>query len=420
MKILQKYVLRELLSPLGLGLLVFTFVFLVGQLFRLTDLLLNRGVSGFLVIELIATMLPGILSVTVPMALLVAVLLGVGRLSADREILAIRMSGVNLFHIVLPILIMAAGLSCVMTWANFSLVPYLNLKLADLATQIEFNVLSNIPPNRIWDLSGSKEESNVFFYEARDPKTDEMRGVNIKTEMAHEDTEAERNAKINLRLKVAKLKESNDPAARQELLQIRDEYQKLENKTSPNEVFIVAHSGRILADISQRLITINLTSGSIHMVNPDRPSAYNIVHFETFTKGERPRLEKAEDGELKKSPKEMSVAELRQNRVEVPEFPKKLREYNRMGVELYQRFSIPLACIAFALIAIPLAVYVRPTGKAVAFAMAFLLIFVYYGLLNYGSTLGNMGNKFGPVAIFLPNVLLSGVGSFLLYRMVMK
>jgi len=90
--ILQRYVLWELLGPFFLGLGVFTFVFLVGQLYRLIDLLMTSSASPLPVAELILALLPGILSITTPMALLVTILLSIGRLAADREIIAIRMN----------------------------------------------------------------------------------------------------------------------------------------------------------------------------------------------------------------------------------------------------------------------------------------------------------------------------------------
>jgi lipopolysaccharide export system permease protein len=92
----------------------------------------------------------------------------------------------------------------------------------------------------------------------------------------------------------------------------------------------------------------------------------------------------------------------------------------RFAVEYYERYSIPLACLAFALIAIPLAVYVRPTGKAIAFAISFLLILLYYGLQQYGSAVAKSGSPLGVYSIFLPNVLLMGAGSVLLYRMIRR
>src|SRR5689334_139420 len=124
-----------MIGPLIMGLLVFTFVFLIGQIFRLTDIVLNSSVPGSLVGQLILLLLPGILSITIPMAVLVSILLGVGRLAADREILAIRTTGVNLMHICVPILMLAALLCAGMMFANQRMIPYLNRKSSDVRMQ---------------------------------------------------------------------------------------------------------------------------------------------------------------------------------------------------------------------------------------------------------------------------------------------
>ena len=416
-----------MLGPFGLGLAVFTFVFLVGTLFRLLDLLLNSGVSMLTIGELIASLMPGILSITTPMALLVAILLGIGRLAADREILAIRMSGVNLFHICVPILVLAALLTAAMMAANQKLVPYLNLKSADLATQIEFKVLSAIPPDRFYDMdSGDSGLSTVFFYDHRDTQTAEMAGVTIRNRVAAQPDDKMTAARNRTRARIEELgKKKDDPKARAEIKQLRAAMEKATEEKQPAEVLITASRGSITANLAERLIMVTLTTGSLHFANADRPSAYTTMWFDTLEKGIKPRFSRTQDGFYRKSPREMSMPELRAIMGSAkPGENTSLKTWKRQvlgsRVEFYQRFSIPIACIAFALIAIPLAIYIRPTGKAIAFAISFLLIMVYYGLLTYGVSLGETGSRWAPFGIFSPNILLAAVGSFLLYRMVMK
>ena len=144
--------LRELLGPLAMGLTVFTFVMLVGTILKLTDRLFNGNVPGTLAGELILLQLPWIFSITIPMAVLVAVLLSIGRLAADREILAIRTTGINLIHICIPVLGLAGLLTVLMILANERLIPYLNQKSTDVGMQLQFHVLSGIPAGYPYDL----------------------------------------------------------------------------------------------------------------------------------------------------------------------------------------------------------------------------------------------------------------------------
>ena len=417
MSILQRYVLREMLGPFFLGLLVFTFVFLVSQLFRVLELLLSSGVPAMLALELIASLLPGILSITMPMALLVAILLGFGRLAADREVLAIRMSGVNLFHICLPIVAMGGVLAALMIWANMGIVPYLKLKSADLTMQIEFRLLSGIPPDQFYELDSGKKSggiASIFFYDHRDPSTGDMVGVNIKTRLDGEESPKDRQKRNELKAQYEALKKSDsDYTSKTLALKVAETRLRTTNSGSA-EFLITSSRGTIEANLRERLISVELTSGSIHFGSPENPANYNIVRFDSFSKAMRPRFSSADSGLYELSPEEMGVNKLRESM----NGPRKLARAAR--VEFWQRLSIPMACVAFALIAIPLGVYVRPTGKAFAFAISFLLILLYYGLLNYGVSIGRAGSSFAPFAIFFPNLLLSLVGSFLLYRMVMK
>jgi lipopolysaccharide export LptBFGC system permease protein LptF len=397
-----------------MGLGVFTFVFLVGQLYKLIDLLMTSGASPFLVGELILALLPGILSLTTPMALLVAILLSVGRLTADREIIAIRMSGVNLMHIFTPIIVAATAISLLLIGANQKIVPYLNLRATDLATQIEFNVLSSIPPNRFFELDTSKEgQSSVFFYERRNAATGEMEHINIKTTIEQQPSEQDQARERELKDKMKKLAQTKDPALKKEVQRLRREVSDSQKNKRVRESLIAANRGVLRADIGARLITLELGRGSIHYVDVEQPTSYHIIRFDKLTKGIRPRMSRTEDGAYEKTPREMTVSELRQ----------KMREDLRTGrywTELLQRFAVPLACLAFALIAVPLAVYVRPTAKAIAFGISLLLIFIYYGLLNYGISLGKTGSEAAAIAIFFPNILLALIGSLLMYRTVMK
>lgn len=416
MSILQRYVLKELLGPLGLGMLVFTFVFLIGQIFKLTDLLLNSGVPAGLATELILSLLPNIFSLTIPMAILLAILMGVGRLAADREILAIRASGVNLVRVFTPIIIGSGVIAGIMMWANQTFVPYLNLKSADLRTQIAFTVLSAIPPDRAFTLEGSGSgPTSTFFYEARDEDSGQMKGVRIHTFLEQKDKALEKRSD-RVKDRIRELQHKKDAKSQEELKRLRSELEKLTQMQTADEALILAQAGSMRADTAEQMISIELTSGSINILNPDDAASYDVVRFATLTKNIFPNVGKDDDGTFRKKPREMVTAELRQQIREETTAKKR----NPLITEYWRRLSVPLACVAFALIGFPLAVYARPTGKAIAFGISFLLILIYYGLLQYGMSLGKTGNSLAVFAIFFPNILLSAVGAALMYRMVMR
>ncbi len=96
MKILRDYFIKEFIGPLFLALGVLTFVMLLGNLVKITDLIIRKGVDIYTVSKLFLLMIPYLLTYTLPVAALTAVLLSLGRLSGDNEIVAIRASGINL------------------------------------------------------------------------------------------------------------------------------------------------------------------------------------------------------------------------------------------------------------------------------------------------------------------------------------
>lgn len=428
--------MREILAPTGLGLIVFTFVFLVGQLFKLAEILLNSGIPANIALELIALLLPGVLSITIPMALLVGILLGVGRLAADREILAVRASGISLVHLAIPIVVFSAIVSACMMWANTRLIPYLNLKGSDLKVQMTFHALSAIPAGTPFPLPASSDKSQTMtvLIDSKDPETGALQGVTLLTQMQADDATADLDTTIadldtttvkealsrksekeqaNTAPPEKKKKKKKDAkkAEARRADQAREYDELLEKPTQ--DIVILAANGVFEPKIEDRVVYIRLSNGSIQLTNPENPASYDIIQFDSLAKGIVPSFSKIAKGYFEKDPREMSLPELRQQIARRD----KGRKYS---TELYERFSVPLACIAFGLIAFPLAIYVRPTGKAVAFAISFLLILCYYGLLEYGVALNRAGSPLGPAAMLAPNVIIAAIGCFMLYRVVAR
>ena len=406
--------MKELLGPFGLGLLVFTFIFLIGQVFRLTNLLLNSGVSARLAGELVASLLPNIITLTTPMAILLATLMGVGRLAADREILAMRTSGVNLFSVFFPVLLAAGAVSGGLAWANRDAVPYLNLKSSDLALQVAFQALSSIEPDLPYPLDAGGDQKSTLFYDARETNTGRMLGVRMHTAQQEERSTSTTMRGERLKERIRALQGATGPAEKAELATLRIENERLRTEQGGNEALVTARTGTLSADLENRLIRIELTSGSLLVVNSGDGAASQLVRFSTLVKNVAPDIGQDENGGVKRRPREMPLAEL--TRTE----KSGVRTGRAMTTEYHRRHSLPLACLTFAMIGLPLAVFTRPTGKAVAFALSFGLIFIYYGLLNYGLSLGTSGSPLAPAAIMAPNVLLGGVGAILMARVVRR
>src|ERR1700719_3973270 len=145
MRLLDRYITREVASHAILGLAVFTFVFFVPQLVRLMDLIVRHSGGAWTVAKLFLCSLPPVLTFTLPMAVLVGVLIGLGRLSADSEIVAFNALGISLRRLLLPVGFVAAfcaiGTLCMTFWLNpLSQRTFTGLEARVLSSQAPYSI----------------------------------------------------------------------------------------------------------------------------------------------------------------------------------------------------------------------------------------------------------------------------------------
>ncbi|MCX7766062.1 MAG: LptF/LptG family permease [Candidatus Sumerlaeia bacterium] len=382
MRILQRYVLKELAGPFFLGVFVFTFLLLANKLFRLMDLLVNQGIDLGLVIRLFISIILSLLTLTVPMGVLVSVLIGLGRLSTDRELLAIRINGINLLKIFTPIVLVALLLSLLMIMANFTAVPKLMLQINDLLYRLQFKVLTALEPNRFYDNLGSGRQNITLHF--ADKSADGLSLLKVQLKLSEEVTE-----------------EKKDSTGKTIPLKKR------------REVLILAKEGMIVPDEESKSVLIQLKQGMIIPLTEQKGEEIAIITFQRLNRLIQPELKRFIGGVYQKQPREMLLDELLAGiaRFSQSERKKDLKRAAELERELYQRISIPLSCLAFVLIGIPLALIVRPSGKSAGFAISFALLFVYFALLKWGATLLEEGYSFAWLAIFSPNILLALIGS---------
>src|SRR5262247_3910734 len=124
MGILDRYVWKELGPPFGIGVGVFTFFLFIDRIYQLTNLVITKNVPFVLVLSLLGFMLPAFLTLTLPMALLVAVLLVCGRLAGDLEITALKASGVSPLRLFRPFVVAALVVTAVIAWLTLFVNPW--------------------------------------------------------------------------------------------------------------------------------------------------------------------------------------------------------------------------------------------------------------------------------------------------------
>lgn len=348
-----------MLIPFFLGLAVFTSILLIIRILKLVELVVNRGIPFLDMLKIFAYILPAFLEVTVPMALLLALLLAFSRLSADRETIAIKTSGISLYQTTVPVAVFVL-FTCLLTlfltlyarpWGNTALRAALYQMTKTRATAgLQEKVFNT-------DFGGL-----VLYVEEIHPPGTLLQGVMI----------ADR----------------------------RDPQQH-------NTIF--AGNGLLIFNEQTHSLTLRLLDGAIHSVLPQEKS-YHRTNFTIYDVTLSLATTLAEIKSRDKNPQEMTLLELNQATVR-----KQVAglSANAELVEFHRRFSIPFACIAFALIGVPLGMQPARTIHERGFTLSLAFIFLYYIFLTIGEDLGRKGTLPTALALWLPNLVLSGIGGYL-------
>jgi len=419
-KILQFYVLRELFAPVVLSVIFFTAVLLLGKLFEMAELLLLAGVGWAVAGELLAIVAVSLVVLTVPMAVLLGTLSGVGRMTGENEILAMRVGGVALSSVFLPYFVLTAALSGVLMWANWTHIPNMIQRLSDRQTEMQFRILTNLDAGRNYDsLAPRGSDLSIYFNERGERQPGDGNYV-LRMKQVAMRVVGETN-----RLTGAEISGAGP----------RQNAQFIE---APRETVFYAEEGVISGDLENRLLTITLNNGTILPVNRliiDKGSNQpviretrereTILRFETMTHKVTPRQDKQAIERM--DPRALRVEQLFQLTENEPEGP--IREvgsrnritdewqtYLNARNELYQRMTLPFSLLAFSLIAVPLAVELRPKARTMSFLLALVVILLYYSLNTLANAVGMTNSPFTLPLFILPNVVIGGLGIILFWR----
>lgn len=362
MRTINHYILREVSVPFGLGLAVFTLVLLIARILKLVEMVVNRGVPLLEVLKLFSYILPGFLEVTVPMALLLAVLVAFGRLSSDSEIVALKTSGISLYQLARPVAIFALCIYLVALGLSLYARPWGNSLLRNGLYEIA----------KLRASAGIKEK--VF--------TDDFAGLVIYVDHIEPPGNTLRGILIS---------DSRDAAQR-------------------NTVF--AQMGVLVPNEPAHLLTLRLVGGSIHAFYP-KDQSYHRTDFSIYDINLDLNTALAHLRPREKDPSEMTIPELRAA-IAVKHHAGEAAFAE--AVELQRKFSIPFACLAFAAVGIPLGIRPSRSVRSRGFALSLALIFIYYLLLTLGESLGERGVLPPAFGMWIPNALVTLLAAILFVR----
>ena len=360
LRITDRYILRVVVPPFLLGLFVFTFLLMIPPIMEVAEDLIAKGVSTLTVVKIMGTLVPQGLGITIPMALLLGVLIGLGRLSTDRETVALQACGVSIFRMLAPLIalgVVAAGTTC---YVLVVALPDANQAFRE----ITFRTVASRAEGEVKSRVFYEDFPNVMLY---------VREVSAVGEGWRD-------------VVLADMRQSDQP-----------------------HVYVAAQ-GQVLLDPEERRVDIILRGGIGHQVNPDEPSSYEVHQFEDAVIGLDPETVFPRTGPQRGYP-ELTIPQLRQEAV-------RLRELgvspHRPIMEIHRKFSIPVACLVFALIGLGLGVTSRKDGKLASFALGIAVIFSYYVIMYGGEAMAKGALVSAHLAMWLPNIVLGLMGLCLL------
>jgi LPS export ABC transporter permease LptG/LPS export ABC transporter permease LptF len=359
MRLVSRSVLREIWPPFLLGFVAYTFILLIRTILFLADFAVRRSASFLEVARLVGLSLPWIVVLTLPMALLLGVLIGIGRLSSDSELTALGACGVGLAALYRPVLGAAAALSVVVLLVYNAVLPATNAALERSMARVAASSIVNVVAPRTFR---EPRPGITFFFDRIAADGRSFQGI---------------------------------------FLTLGDESE------APNRVIVARRGGLTLE--GDRL-WLDLFESTVHELDPQDPSRYRT------TRNASQRLLLAGEavnsaGARVTSEKGIRARTLPELVVAAERLPKSDPRRRQALVEIHKKLAIPFACLAFALVGIPLAQSLRRAGRGGDLALSLLILIGYYVLLSTGETWASDGRLPPALAMWLPNVLVVAIGA---------
>jgi LPS export ABC transporter permease LptG/LPS export ABC transporter permease LptF len=359
-KILDRYLIREVLLPFAIGLVLLSFMLEIPVILEQGERLIEKGVDWSTVLKVLVTLLPQALSIDIPMALLVGILIGFGRISGDREFVAMQACGVSLQRLLRPVIALAVAAAAFNAYVTIVALPNGNQRFREITFGIvAAKAESDVKPRVFF----TQFPNRVLYIQDRLPDGG-----------------------------------------------WRDVFLADATRADQTTVYF-AKEGRLLIDRAKQTVQLSLKDATRHTTFTAKPDEYEgsdldrvVLNLEPETVFPRAQLMKGDP--------EMTIAELHQSIAEAatrgdPGYDQKLM--------IQQKFSFPAACFVLALIGLGLGVTNRKDGKLASFVLGFAVIFAYYVVLWTCRSLAKSGRLAPELSPWMPNILLGAAGVVLFF-----
>jgi lipopolysaccharide export system permease protein len=384
-RLLSRYVLKEVLIFFSISLLTFTGLLLTLRMLKLTSLIVNRGVALGQIATVFVAIIPTFLEIALPMSALLGVMLAFARMCGDSEVVVFKASGVGLASFIKPLGIFALGIGLLSLYVSCVLRPW------------GFDALSNA----LFDIAKSKSTSGL------------SEGV------------------FNKLGEITLYAEKIDYATGELLHVIVDDKRDISQRK-----VVIAKRGTILADPVAQTISLLLAEGVAHESIEEK---YTRTAFVSNSLSVNP-AELRDDTKKGITARELTTSRLRDL---IREYKTTLRssdsekfevygqsisraelqkKFRRAKVEHGQRFSLPCASVIMTFIGFAIGIMSprtqRSWGAGFAATLGLVVFMLYYGIFSMGLALADSGKMHVGLALWLPNLVASLIALLLVHRIV--
>ncbi len=375
-RIFDRYLARQVGTATLIGVALLSGVMVLGNVYKkLDELLGNTELPISVVLEFVALVIPFSLIFTIPWAFLTAILLVFGRLSADNELVSLRMTGMSMTRICTPVFALALVLSGICLWVNVSLAP------------------------------AAKDRMKRLFYQVavKNPETLFQEGQVLERVPGYRIYTGHRDDKALTDLHIIKLGAHGGVGS-----------------------YIRAKTGSIVTEEGKLDFTMMLQGVGIeHLPDPDAagqpvvPKPLTMAEFPL----EFPLSDMQKDAVRVNASMKSTSALAEEVRTWKDTFTgEALTDVTRSlsMTELHKRYSFSLACFTFALVGIPLGVTAQRRETSSGFALSLATATVYLVFIILADTLNDKPSAMPHVIMWVPNVIFLGMGGWLFYRLSRK
>ncbi len=434
LSIISKYMIKEHTGPFIFGLSTIAFIFMLNIIFRDIGRLFGKGLPVKIILEFFIYNLAWVLALAVPMAVLIAVLMAFGRLSAENEIAALKASGINLYRLIMPVFILACILAVLMAKFNDTVLPEFNYRVKILYSDISRKKPTiALEPHVFYE---DIDNYSILVHDI-DKKTDRLEHVLINDD-SHSDF------KRTVIARHGELKFSKNQEAM--VLTLYDgELHEVERKDLEmyrrlkfeRQVFSIPVPNMVLkrsdsqyrgdrektsemlwADIHRHEEAIEKREERIKELSESLGKA---LYPDAIWEDNSRHLKMDEESKIRDSVHRYDLANIqKQIQSEIRVIRQYKKSIDSIRVEIEKKYSIPVACLVFILIGAPLGIMARQGGIAVGGGMSLIFFLIYWTFLIGGEQLADRGMVGPVVAMWSPNVIVGAAGIYLVIHAVQE